>query len=115
MCIINRLAKFQCDSSHTHIALMNGRASACQVYPRKFCAQLCFGLKDELNERAIGSIQAAPSCLDVFKELLEVCEPHPHEDTENMKYLHSGKEFFDDVHGKWLEKNRRLEIRDSGL
>ena len=43
-------AKFQCDRSHTHIILTNGRASVCQVYPRKFCAQLFLGLKDELNK-----------------------------------------------------------------
>ena len=91
---------------------MNGRASACQVYPRRFCAQLCLGLKDELGKRALGSIQAAPmACAEVFRELLEIYEPHPHNDTEHMQYLYSGKEFFDDVHGKWLDKDRAIEAR----
>ncbi len=38
-------------------------------------------------------------------------EPHPHDDTKYMEYLHTGKEFFDDVHGKWLDKSRAIEAR----
>ena len=29
-------------------------------------------------------------------------EHNPHDETEPMCYLHSGKELFDDVHAKWL-------------
>ena len=28
-----------------------------------------------------------------------------------MEHLYSGKEFFADVHGKWLDKNRAIEAR----
>ena len=130
LCISKRLSRFQCDHSHQHIPLMNGRAGACQVYPRNFCAQLCLGLKEELAKGAIAEVHAhsainptmaamAPqhstpdkhTCAEVIRELLEVLEPHPHEDTEYMQYLYSGKEFFDDVHGKWLEKDRAIEAR----
>ena len=34
-----------------------------------------------------------------------------HTKTQYMRHLHSGKEFFDDVHGKWLEKERAIEAR----
>ena len=112
--IANRLAKFQCDGSHWHIPLVNGRASACQVYPREFCAQICLGLKDELAAKQLGGINLGT--LDVMQELLEVFEPHPHDteaatDRATMEYLYSGKEFWDDLSGKWLEKNRAIEAR----
>ena len=48
---------------------------------------------------------------EVIRELLEVLEPHPHEDIEYMEYLYSGNAFFDDVHGKWLDKSRAIEAR----
>lgn len=47
----------------------------------------------------------------VVRELLEVLEPHPHEDTKYIEYLYAGKGFFDDVHGKWLDKSRVIEAR----
>ena len=82
--------------------LLNGRASACQVYPRRFCAQICLGLKEELAAKQIGSI--AIDSLDVVHELLEVFEPHPHDeeavrDRATMEHLYSGKEFYDDIRG----------------
>ena len=54
--------------------------------------------------------------VDVIRELLEVFEPHPHDDEAaadraTMEYLYSGKEFFDDISNKWLEKNRAIEAR----
>ena len=104
--IANGLARFQCDGSHWHIPLVNGRASACQVYTREFCAQICLGLKDELAAKHLGGITLGT--LDVMRELLEVFEPHPHDaeaanDRATMEYLYSGKEFWDDISGKWLE------------
>lgn len=98
---------------------MNGRASACQVYPRTFCAQLCLGLKEELQQRALGAA-ARPLTQNmlghaelgnVVRELLEVFEPHPLGDIEYMEYLYTAKEFFDDVHGKWLDKTKAIEAR----
>ena len=69
-CIANRLAKFQCPGDHEHIPLINGRAGPCQIYPRKFCSQICIGLKEELAGRAIGSL--ARDYVDPIKELLSV-------------------------------------------
>ena len=113
--IANRLAKFQCDGSHWHIPLMNGRASACQVYPREFCAQICLGLKDELVAKQLGSVTLGT--LDVMQELLEVFfEPHPHDDAAardraTTEHLYSGKEFYDDISENCLEKDRAIEAR----
>ena len=95
--IANRLAKYQCDYSHQHLPLMYGRASACQVYPRPFCAQICIGLREELKDKTIGAVQPP---VDAIRELLEVYEPHPHDDRETMEFLYSGKEFYDDLSGK---------------
>ena len=67
----------------------NGRAIACQVYPRLFCAQICLGLKEELVKRHIGSIDHHG--LDAIRELMEVFEPQPHDDRVNMEHLYSGK------------------------
>ena len=54
--------------------------------------------------------------VDVIRELLEVFEQSPHDDDaardrEVMEHLYSGKEFFDDVHGKRLDKGRAIEAR----
>ena len=53
--------------------------------------------------------------LDVVGELLEVLEPHPHDeaadDRATMEYLYSGKEFYDDINGKLLEKDMAIEAR----
>ena len=43
-------------------------------------------------------------------------EQHPHDseaakDRKLMEHLYSGKEFYDDVHGDRLDKNRAIEAR----
>ena len=89
--IVNRRARFQGDNSHWHILVANGRASACQVYPEKLCAEICLGLKEELAGRALDSVHL--DTLDVVRELLEVNEQHPHnndaaKDRELMEHLY---------------------------
>ena len=54
--------------------------------------------------------------LDVMRELLEVFEQHPHDDEAardraTMEHMHSGKEFYDDINGKCLEKDMAIEAR----
>ena len=112
--IANRLAKFQCDNSHWHVPLVNGRAKACQLYPRRFCAEICLGLKEELTARAIGGVSVDGA--DVIRALLEIYEVHPHDeeaakDKATMEYLYSGREFFDDISGKSLDKDMAIEAR----
>ena len=46
--IANRLARFQRDASHWHIPLVNGRASACQVYPEELCRAVCRGFVKQM-------------------------------------------------------------------
>ena len=101
--IANRLAKHQCDNSHWHFPLMGGRAGACQVYPRPFCAQICLGLEDEFARRQINAVQLGH--LDAIRGFMEVHEPHPNDDVVNMEHLHSGRDFYDDISGKWLDKD----------
>ena len=66
------------------------------------------GLKEELRLRTIGAVQQP---IGAIRDLLEVYEPHPHDDRETMEFLCSGKEFYDDLSGKWLEKDRAIEAR----
>ena len=106
------MAKFQCPKDHDHIPLMNGRAGPCQVYPKKFCTQICLGLKDELTKRASSRVDSiVKNMVDPIAELLSVYEVHPHEEKVDMSHLYSGKDFFDDVHGKWLNKDMAIEAR----
>ena len=49
--------------------------------------------------------------VDPIAELLSVYEVHPHEEKADMSHLYSGKDFFDDVHGKWLNKDMAIEAR----
>ena len=58
--------------------------------------------------------------VDVIRELLEVLEQSPHDDEaardrETMEHLYSGKEFYGDVHGKWLDKDRAIGARRLAL
>ncbi len=42
---------------------------------------------------------------------MEVFEPHPHDDRATMEHLYSGKEFYDDLGGKWLDKKNAIYAR----
>ena len=84
--IANRLANFQCVGSHWHIPLMNGRASACQVYPRAFCAQIYLELKQELVAKQVGSVSL--DTVYIIGELLGVFGPHPHADDADAERIH---------------------------
>ena len=69
---------------------------------------------EELIAKQIGSV--ATNALDLMRELLEVFESQPHDedaarDRATMEHLYSGKEFYDDVHGQWLDKDRAIEAR----
>ena len=82
--------------------------------PVEFCAQIRLGLKDELAAKQLGGITLGT--LDVLQEFLEVFEVHPHDDEAvkdraTMEHLYSGKDFYDDISGKWLEKDRAIEAR----
>ena len=54
--IANRLARFQCNNKHSHMPLINGMVRACQVYPERFCAEFCLGLKEKLANMALDSV-----------------------------------------------------------
>ena len=39
--IAGMLARAHCKRDHRHVQLTNGRAKACQIYPRVFCEEVC--------------------------------------------------------------------------
>ena len=54
--------------------------------------------------------------IDVIRELLEMHEQHPHEqeaakDRATMGYLYGGGDFYDNISGKWLDKDLAIEAR----
>ena len=40
----------KCPGDHHHVALIGGRAKACEIYPTKLCEAIVQGLKDQLVE-----------------------------------------------------------------
>ncbi len=84
--IANELARFQRDGSHLPMPLMNGRASACQVYHRMCSAQIYIGLAKQVGSFTLDT-------LDTTGGLLEVLEAHPHDEDAaseraSMEHLH---------------------------
>ena len=47
--IARRLSR-TCDNSHRHQPLIDGRAKAAAIYPRKLCEEIIIGLKEEMKE-----------------------------------------------------------------
>ena len=45
-CVAKRLTR-RCDGSHPHFSLMEGRASAAEVYPKLLCQEICRGILDQ--------------------------------------------------------------------
>ncbi len=43
----------KCLGGHGHVALLGGRARACQVYPNKVCRAMLTGIKQELVHSGI--------------------------------------------------------------
>ena len=41
MHVAKELARLQCDNSHRHVHLVDGRARECQNYPENFCEMIC--------------------------------------------------------------------------
>ena len=44
------LRQAQCRGLHKHVHLLNGKASACQVYPRQFCELVCQAVQKEIDD-----------------------------------------------------------------
>ena len=50
--IAQSISRAQCSGTHRHVALVGGRASACQVYPDMFCDTLCAAYSREERREA---------------------------------------------------------------
>ena len=40
----------QCDGSHRHEQLVNGKAKQCEIYPEKFFRLICEGIRGEIAD-----------------------------------------------------------------
>ena len=108
--LATRLLKSQCARDHEHVMLTNFRAGPCQEYPIPFCDEVCMAIKEEFQDEYAGS-----SCEVTITLLQMVIEPgkktHPHDDLENYYQLYHGMDFYDDVRGKPLDKDRAIRAR----
>ena len=89
----------KCLGGHRHIALLGGKARACQVYPDKLCRAMLKGIRDELVHSIIGSQS---------DDMLMV---NP-EDSAWQEYL---DEYVDDVTGKPLIRELVVEARGAEM
>ena len=111
------LREAQCDGSHTHQHLLDGRAGPCQEYPEKFCRLVCEGVKKEINDvkwtkrmcEELDITEAVETIMKATQKLEHLQEP-PEEDLKFEK-LYADAEFYDDVSGLLLDKSEAIKAR----
>ena len=91
-CIAEALNK-QCDGSHSHFSLMEGRAAKAQEYPPLLCKAICEGLKCQ-KEHDKNKYSALVSLSDKELEVVILKAGYPshwvdrqHEDLSNVKMI----------------------------
>ena len=110
------LRQAQCDGSHVHQHLLDGRAGPCERYPDKFCRLVCQAIKREIRDakwrkkmckefditEAIGRIMAITR---------KVEELEPPEEKAWFDALYADADFYDDITGSKLDKEAATEAR----
>ena len=104
--IAQRLRKAQCTNGHEHTQLINFNAKQCEVYPGKFCKDVCSGIKEEINDKPTKRANIDTFILNMKNEQLNEQEESLHDDTADYTCLYEGKEFYDDITGEYLDKKR---------
>ena len=123
VCIARRLSK-RCGNKpgyqvHRHVVLTDGRPKAAQVYPDKFCKEICLGIqeqmqKDKMGQYLLANVQMEPNTTskELMKEAKRIKERYQivEEEDENEYF-----EAWDDVSGAALnpqevKRARREEI-----
>ncbi len=96
----------QCDKKHRHVVLTGGKAKACEVYPDEFCELICTAAMEDKQK----SQRSLYRVTDVTREVDAM--PTPHEDDEDhWTALYRDVDFFDDVTGCMMDKDRATEAR----
>ena len=122
------LRRAQCQGLHQHQHLIGGRASACQVYPRKFVELIGQSIEKEIADarwrdgmaakmgmlKSLGVI--SPEDLQKSMEKLmaaveKVEQPHESEGSMNFADLYAGREFVDDMTGMPLDHGMAVTAR----
>ena len=109
--IAQRFRRAQCSKEHEHSHLINYKAKACEVYPPKFCQDVCLGIKEEINDRLSGKTSVDKELLPLIMNAIDDKGKSPHDDIENVEWLYVGKEFDDDITGEYFNKARAIEAR----
>ncbi len=108
------LREAQCQGSHLHTQLLDGRAGPCQDYPDKFCRVVCNAIKREVSdtrwrkkvwEDISDSVESIMSAMQKIEAL------EPPEEKAWTSALYEGRDFYDDVSGALLDKDKAIKAR----
>ena len=113
ICLARRRMTAQRKGNDDHVPLIKFRASPCQEYAEDSCDEICPAFREELTNRsqketcnliegALNSVIEGANCQNMFP---------PHDELQGFKQLHHGIEFYDDVYGRPLEKERAIQAR----
>lgn len=92
--IAQRFRKAKCSKDHEHTHLINYKAKACEVYPPKFCQDVCLGIKEEINDKLNGRTSVDKELLSLMMNAIDDKGKILHGDIENYEWLYAGKDFF---------------------
>ena len=115
------LREAQCDGSHVHQQLVDGRAGPCQEYPEKFCRVVCQSIKREIDDirwrkrlcRELDITQSL-SAMIAATEKAEQLEIVPEERLDFDRLYHDC-EFYDDASGLQLDKGLATRARETEM
>ena len=122
------LRRAQCQGLHQHQHLIGGRASACQVYPRKFVALIGVSIEKDIADarwrdgmaanmgvlKSLGVISPEDfqKSMERLLAVVEKVEP-PHEPGGSVSFaeLYAGRDFVDDMTGMPLDHGMAVTAR----
>lgn len=107
-----RLRRAQCPKDHEHAHLINFRAKACEVYPERFCRDMCLGIKEEIADKQHRGNNIDKELPAMITNAIGDGGVSPHGGTEHYEWLHQGREFYDDISGEYFDKKRAIDARE---
>lgn len=110
--IAQRIKRAQCSKDHEHAHLINFKAKACEIYPERFCKDICLGIKDEINDKQHRKGETDKELPAMITNAIEDEGKPPHDDTENYEWLYQRREFYNDITGEYLDKKRAIDARE---
>ena len=105
----------KCDGSHRHVALLGGRASAAQVYPKALCMAICRGMRKHLDaEGEAPTDHAVHAVMEMKQAAVEACRAGKSAE-QISTILHGGQEAWDDSKGGGLDPREVARARSEEM